>query len=83
MFSSLFGTFFRIDHVRPQEKSEQVEEDWYHTKHLFHPQQYETKNKLQEVKENYEKYKHVDTKHHAIKHPMGDLKHQRENQKIP
>ena len=39
--------------ARPQNRSQQIEEDRNYAKHLFWPQQYETKNQLQE--ENWRK----------------------------
>ena len=52
-------------HARPQNKSQQIQEDRNYIKHFFQPQQYETRNQLQ--KEKWEKNKHVENKQLAQK----------------
>ena len=50
-------------------------------KHLFQPQCYEIRNKLQE-KRNCKKHKHIEAKQYATKQPMDHGRNQRGNQKI-
>ena len=47
-FSSVHGTHSRINHILPQNKSQQIQKDQSHTMHIFWPQHYETRNQPQE-----------------------------------
>ena len=64
-FSSPYGTVSRIDHILGHKTSHNKFRGQNIFKHLFCPQEYETRNQPQ--KEKWEKNEHTKTKQHATK----------------
>ena len=59
-----------LSHKTTPNKFQQISEAINYIKHFLQPQLYETRNQLQE------KYKQMETKHHATEKPMGQCRHQ-------
>ena len=50
--SSAHRTFSRIDHILGHKATQQVSEDWNHTKHIFWSQWYKTGNQIGKFKKS-------------------------------
>ena len=80
-FSSAHGTFSRIDNMLGHKTSpNKLKRTEITSSIFFWPQWHETGNQLQ--KEKW-KNKHVETKQHTTKTPMGQWRNQSVSQKIP
>ena len=55
-------------YVSPQNKSQQIQEDWNHIKYAFWPQRYESRN--QEQEESWKILKYVEIKPYTSGQPM-------------